>query len=216
MAKELLEHQAREMLSRYGAPVLDFRLARSAGEAASAARELGYPVALKVVSPHIVHKSDAGGVRLGLSSEPEVEHAYGEILSSAARFDPNAHVEGVLVSPFLQGGTELIVGVSRDAQFGPVVMVGLGGVFVEIFKDVSFAVTPVEPWEATEMLENLRAYPLLTGARGRDPVDLEALERLILAVSDLAGQEPVEELDLNPVLCFPDRVLVADARLSLV
>ena len=216
MGRILLEHEAKELLRKHHLPVLDFQLAKNVDQATAAARRLGYPVVIKIVSPQIAHKSEAGGVVINLGSETELRAAYENMMSAIKDYDPGAEIKGVLVSPHLSEATEMIVGVINDSQFGPVVMAGLGGIFVEVFKDVSFGIAPLERQEAAEMLENLKAFPILTGARGRPKLDLELIEDLMVKVSDLALKESIEELDLNPVFCYPDRVLVADARVSLL
>lgn len=215
MTKALLEHEAKQLLADHGIPVLPFRFCTTEQELLRGAEELGYPVVIKVVSHQIVHKSEAGGVRLNLKDSQELLKAYTEMMSSVRAYDPSAHIDGVLVSPFLKGAREIIVGSTYDAQFGPTVMAGLGGIFVEIFKDVSFGIAPVNLKEAREMLSSLKAYPLLEGARGESGIDIESLARLIAAVSRLVMEIPVQELDLNPVFCFSDRVMAADARILL-
>lgn len=215
MAKPLLEHEARLWLKEMGLPVLDSVFCSTPEEAVKAAREAGFPVVLKVVSPQVVHKSDAGGVRLDLKNEEQVKKAFADIIASVLGHNPWAEIRGVLVSPFVKGATELIVGAVKDSQFGPVVMAGLGGIFVEVFKDVSFGIAPVGEDEAREMLESLKAYSLLQGARGRERLSIDDIVKLIVRVSELAYQNPIEELDLNPVFCFPDRVVIGDARILL-
>jgi len=211
----MLEHEAKELLRKHSIPVLDFKFCSSLPETIQAAREFGFPVVLKVVSPQIVHKSDAGGVKLNLKNEGEVEKAFSEIVESAREYDPFAVIEGVIVSPFVKGATELIIGSTYDAQFGPVVMVGLGGIFVEIFKDVSFGIAPVDKREATEMLKSLKAYKIIEGARGQEGLNVEEIIQLVFEVSEFVSEQPIKELDLNPVFCFADRVLVGDARILL-
>ncbi len=184
-------------------------------EAVRAASSMGFPVVLKIVSPQIVHKSEAGGVKLNIRNEEELNRAYTEMMASARSYDAQAEISGVLVSPFMTGAKELILGSVEDPQFGPVVMVGLGGIFVEIFKDVSFGITPLDMEEATEMLENLKAYPILEGTRGQQGLPVGEIALLIVNVSRLISEQPILELDLNPVFCFPDQVLVADARVLL-
>lgn len=215
MSRALLEHEARQLLKEYGIPVLDFEFCSSLPETVRAARRLGFPVVLKVVSREIVHKSDAGGVKLNLKSEVEVEKAFAEIVASARKYNPSAIIEGVIVSPYLEGATELIIGSTHDPQFGPVVMIGLGGIFVEVFKDVSFGIAPVNEREATEMLNSLKAYKIFEGVRGREGLNIREIVQLLVSVSEFVCQQPIKELDLNPIFCFSDRVLVGDARILL-
>lgn len=211
----MLEHEARKMLEENQIPVLDYEFCETIDETLNAVKKMGYPVVLKVVSPHIIHKSEAGGVRLNLKTDKELTRAYSEMMHSIAKYSPDAEIWGVLVSPYLDGATELIVGSINDSQFGPVVMVGLGGIFVEIFKDVSFGIAPVDSREALEMLEDLKSYPIIKGIRGKKRLDIKAIRDLIVNVSNLVCSNPIEELDLNPVFCYSDKVLVGDARILM-
>jgi len=215
MDKALLEHEAKQLLRDFQIPVLTFKFCQTEGEAVRAASSMGFPVVLKIVSPQIVHKSEAGGVKLNIKNEEELNRAYAEMMASARNYDAQTEISGVLVSPFITGAKELIVGSVEDPQFGPVVMVGLGGIFVEIFKDVSFGITPLDMEEATEMLENLKVYPILEGTRGQQGLPVGEIASLIVNVSRLISEHPILELDLNPVFCFQDQVLVADARVLL-
>ena len=215
MDKALLEHEAKQLLRDFQIPVLSFEFCQTEEEAVRAVSSMGFPVVLKIVSPQIVHKSEAGGVKLNIRNEEELNRAYAEMMASVRNYDAQAEISGVLVSPFMTGAKELIVGSVEDPQFGPVVMVGLGGIFVEIFKDISFGITPLDMEEATEMLENLKAYPILEGTRGQQGLPVGEIASLIVNVSRLISEQPILELDLNPVFCFPDQVLVADARVLL-
>jgi acetate---CoA ligase (ADP-forming) len=212
----LLEHEAYGVLDAYGIPVVAHRLAGSADEAAEAAREMGFPVVLKVVSPQIVHKTDAGGVRLDLRNEADVREAYGSLLSGVTERAPDAEIRGVLVAPFRKEGRELILGMSTDPTFGPVVMFGLGGIYVETFQDVAFRVPPVTEQEAREMIASIRSYPLLEGVRGEPAVDLDAVAEGIQRLSQLVqDQAAIGEVDVNPFLASPDGVIALDARIRL-
>lgn len=213
MAKPLLEHEAKIWLKENGIPVLDFLFCTCAEEAVKAAKGLGFPVVLKVVSPQVVHKSDVGGIQLNLKNDEEVKKAYTAIMESVHSHNPEAGIRGVLVSPFVEGATELIIGAVNDFQFGPVIMVGLGGIFVEVFRDVSFGIAPLNQDEAMEMLESLKAHSLLQGARGRERLSIKDIVQLMVKVSEIVYQNDIEELDLNPVFCYPDKVLVGDARI---
>ena len=173
---------------------------------------------LKVSSDEILHKSDAGGVRVGLRNEDQVKNAFREILENASAYDPDVHVDGVLVQQMVGGGTEVIVGMNRDPQFGPVIMFGLGGIYVEVLGDVAFRVAPVSEADAREMIEEIRSVEVLKGARGREPADLDALVDCILRVSQLAVEyDRLTECDVNPLVVFGKGrgVVALDARFAL-
>jgi len=212
-ARVLTEIESKELVKQAGVPVNDTLLAESEAAAVAIARRLGFPVVLKVISSGIVHKSDIGGVKLALKSPDEVKAAYHGILAAARAKYPDAKIDGVSVQKMAPPGVEVIIGVSRDPQFGPVVMFGLGGVTVEVYKDVSLRVVPLRRRDAAEMLREIRGYPLLTGYRGRAPVDTRSLEDMLLEVSRFVQKHPeIRELDLNPVICYPDGALAVDAR----
>jgi acetate---CoA ligase (ADP-forming) subunit beta len=212
----ITEVAAKELLSAQGIPVMPTRLARSSNEAVRWAKDLGLPVALKVVSPDVVHKSDIGGVRLHLTSRAQVSKAYGEILTGVRSHVPDAVIEGVSVQSMAQAGIEVVMGLTRDRTFGPVIMFGLGGVFVEVLNDVAFRVVPLRPKDARAMMREIRGFPTLQGARGAPPIDLAALEDILLKLSALAEQRPeIHEIDLNPVLAYPTGALAVDARILL-
>ena len=210
----LTEVESKQVLREAGIPVALAVLAADAKAAVQAADKVGFPVVMKVVSPDVAHKSDVGGVRLGLESKEEVEQAFGEIAASVKATQPDARIEGVAVQKMAPAGTEVIIGMSKDPQFGPVMMFGLGGVFVEVLKDVAFRIVPLEPKDAREMVREIKGFAVLEGVRGQKPADLAALESLILQVSEFIEAHPgVEELDLNPVLAYPDGVMAVDARI---
>lgn len=212
----LLEHEARHLLRDYQLPVAEFVLASDPEAAVFAAREFNSPVAMKIVSPDILHKTEAGGVRLNVAGETEVRKAFAEILENASRYKAGADLRGVLVSPMMPKGLEVIVGVTHDEQFGPVIMFGLGGIMVDVLKDVAFRVLPLTERDARDMLAEIKATPILDGVRGAPPADREALARLLLRVSDLVLECPqIRELDLNPVFVYPEGVSVVDARILL-
>jgi len=205
----LTEPEAMAWLSENGVRVPDFRLAHNADQAVQACRELGWPVVMKVVSPQILHKSDVGGVVLGIRDEGGAREAFHRL----EKIGRDKDFRGVLVTAQLQGGREVLVGLSRDAQFGPVVVFGLGGIYTEILKDVSLRTAPVDDSEAMQMIREVRSSKLLMGARGEPPGDIRALAVLISRVSQLPLRYPeVAELDLNPVFVFSDGVVAADAR----
>jgi len=212
----LTEVESKQVLAEAGIPVVPARLATTPQEAAAVAREVGFPVVLKIVSPDIVHKTDVGGVRLGLKDAQEVATAFAELVESARRHVPDARIEGVSVQAQARPGVEVIMGMSKDPQFGPVLMFGLGGILVEILKDVSFRIVPIEARDAREMIREIRAFPVLQGYRGQPPSDLEALEGMLLRLSKLAEAFPeVEELDLNPVFAYSQGAVAVDARIVL-
>jgi acyl-CoA synthetase (NDP forming) len=209
----LTEVESKEMLKAAGIPVVDTRLARSKKEAVSISREIGFPVVLKLMSAYVVHKSDSGGVKLGLENSAQVEKAYSAIMSSVKGVYPEAKIQGVSVQRMARPGVEVIVGMSRDPQFGPVLMFGLGGILVELLKDVSFRIVPVSKADAAEMIREIKGFPMLEGFRGSEPADLGALENLIVGVSEFIERNPgVKELDLNPVFAYKDGVVAVDAR----
>jgi acyl-CoA synthetase (NDP forming) len=212
----LTEVEAKELLKQAGISVIDTKLATSREEALSISRRLGFPVALKIASPDIVHKSDAGGVKLGLRTSTQVGKAYDDIMKAIKKQYPGAAIKGVSVQKMARPGVEVIIGMSKDAQFGPVIMFGLGGVLVEILKDVSFRIVPLARRDAREMIREIKGYPLLEGYRGQEPVDVGYLEELILKVSSFVEQHPeVAELDLNPIFAYKDGAVAVDARVVL-
>jgi acyl-CoA synthetase (NDP forming) len=212
----LTEIESKQVLHEAGIPVALAVLAHDAKEAAKAAENTGLPVVLKIVSPDVTHKSDVGGVKLGLESAEQVEEAFEEIVAAVKKTQPDARIEGVAVQKMAAPGTEVIVGMSKDPQFGPVMMFGLGGILVEVLKDVAFRIVPLEPKDAREMVHEIKGFPVLEGVRGQQPADTVALEKLILQVSEFVEVHPeIEELDLNPVFAYPDGVLAVDARIVL-
>jgi acyl-CoA synthetase (NDP forming) len=212
----LTEIESKEVLARAGIPVTQAALATSAVEAGKLAKKMGFPVVLKIVSPDITHKSDVGGVIVGLDSKKAVEAGYAAILKAVRKKQPKARVEGIAVQKMAPEGTQVIVGMSKDPQFGPVMMFGLGGVLVEVLKDVSFRIVPLEKRDATQMVREIKGYPVLEGFRGKPGADLAALEGMILQVSEFAAAHPeVAELDLNPVFAYPDGAIAVDARVVL-
>ena len=213
---QLTEIESKELLQEAGIPVIETKLARTKKEAISTSKGLGFPIVLKVVSPDIIHKSDSGGVRLGLTNATRVGDAYREIMLSIRQRLPGARFQGVAVQKMARPGVEVIIGVSKDAQFGPVLMFGLGGILVEVLKDVSFRLIPLTRKDAEEMIREIKGYPLLQGYRGQEPADIHFLEQLIVKVSELVEQYPqIKELDLNPVFAYRDGAIAVDARIAL-
>jgi len=214
--EQLTQIEALSLMRAYRIPVAESRLATSADEAASSAGELGYPVVLKVVSADVIHKTDVGGVRVGLASECDVRRAYDEILTRVRSASPQARVDGILVQRMMRGECETIVGVTRDASFGALVMFGLGGIFVEALRDVVFRIAPVDDGEALRMVTGLRGAKFFEGLRGAPPVDRGALVSVIRRLGQLAVDCPeIVELDVNPLLALEHGAIALDARVRV-
>jgi acyl-CoA synthetase (NDP forming) len=213
---QLTELESKEILKEAGVPVIEARLAKTKAEASALARKMGFPVALKIVSPDVIHKSDSGGVVLGLNNVTQVGEAYSKILSAVKKHYPKAKIQGVSVQKMAKTGVEVIIGMTKDAQFGPVLMFGLGGILVEVLKDVAFRIVPLTKRDAHEMIKEIKGYPLLEGYRGQDPADVSFLENLLLTVSDFVDKNPeIKELDLNPIFAYKNRAVAVDARVIL-
>jgi acyl-CoA synthetase (NDP forming) len=212
----LTEYEGTSILAKYHFPVAEGKLAATESEAVSFARELSYPVVMKLMSPDIIHKSDAGCVLLNIRSDEEAKTAFDTLYLNAARYKPSADIHGVLVQRMFPKGLELIVGVKRDPVFGHMITVGAGGVLVELLHDFSTALVPVTRREAEEMLHQLKIYPLLNGYRGAEILDQEAVIQLILQLNDLCIQmEEISELDLNPVFVYEQGVRITDVRILM-
>ena len=204
--KALTEGEAKAILELYGVSVPKRQLAKNAKTAAQAAQEMGFPVVMKIASADITHKTEAGGVRLGIKNGREAGQAYKEIIAKAKAYNPQATLDGVLVEQMVTDGLQVIVGFKQDPRFGPVVTFGLGGIFVELIRDFALRLVPLDEEEALAMIRETKAYPLLTGFRGEKPRDIQALAQVILAVSQLAQdcKEELAELDINPVMVLPE------------
>ena len=212
------ERHAQSILKAAGIPIPESKLAPTPGDAAACAERMGFPVVLKISSDDILHKSDAGGVKVGMQNAEEVKQAFAEIMDSAREYNPTADIDGVLVQRMVDGGTEVIVGMNRDPQFGPMIMFGLGGIYVELLKDVSFRVAPITALDAEEMIDEIRTSKMLKGFRGKPEGDLEALKDCLMRVAQLAQQFPqLAECDLNPLKVFPkgDGIVAVDVRFGL-
>jgi acyl-CoA synthetase (NDP forming) len=210
----LVETEARQYLQSRGISVPEYKLATSAQEAVDYAKALDFPVVLKIVSKEIVHKSDVGGVRVNLRTAEEVAGAYENILSSVNERVPGAKIAGVLVAKHIEDALEVIIGATVDKQFGPVIMFGLGGIFVEVFKDVTFGIAPLSMPEAESMVRDIQGYPLIKGVRGQSGKNEPALASLLVQVSDLMMKDrDLLEVDLNPVLVTSEGAYIADARI---
>jgi acyl-CoA synthetase (NDP forming) len=214
--KNLLETEAKAVCMEYGIPVARSELAKNEEEAAKYAEKIGFPVVLKILSPDIIHKSDVGGVMVNLKDAKEVHDAYEQILSNVKKHDSKARIIGLLVQEMAPASTEVIVGSTKDPQFGPAIMFGLGGVFVEVLKDVTFRIAPITAEEAREMIEEVKAYPLLKGYRGTPPADINAIVEILLATSRLVTEhQEIKELDLNPIIVYEKGAKTVDARIIL-
>jgi acyl-CoA synthetase (NDP forming) len=212
----LTEIESKALLSEAGITVVETKLARSREEAVLISKKFGFPVALKIVSPDITHKSDVGGVKLGLKTPKQVKEAYDEILSVVGQKYPKAMVEGMSVQRMARPGTEVIIGMTKDAQFGPMLMFGLGGILVELLKDVSFRIVPLDREDAREMVHEIKGYRFLEGYRGREPVDVSLLEEMLVKISSFVDSHPeIKELDLNPIFAYQDGAIAVDARVIL-
>jgi acetyltransferase len=212
----LAPEDALRVLEHYGIPLARWRLAADPRAAARAAREIGYPVAVKAVARGLVHKSELGAVAIDLEDEPALQAALARMAESLAA--AGLRLDGFLVQEMARGGHETIFGISTDPRFGPLLMFGLGGKYVEVFNDVRFGVTPLMPSEAMEMVRSIRGFKLLTGVRGEAAADLEVLAEVLLRLSLLAERHPeIVELDLNPFLAAPERAraVAVDARLRV-
>ena len=215
---DLIEIEAREILDAYGFELPRTILANTTKEAVKAASEIGYPVVMKIASPDVLHKSDLGGTRVGLGNERMVEDAFFDITSNVRQRLPNARILGIVVQEMIQGGKEVILGITNDIQFGPMIMFGLGGIYVEVLKDVSFRIVPVSVEEADAMIREIRSFPLLRGVRGESPADLIAIRKSILLLSQMALDFPeIIEADINPLLIRPQGkgAIAVDARFTI-
>jgi len=214
--KFLLESEAKTVCRAYGIPVTDFEVAKNGAEAVEFAQKIGYPVVLKIVSPDVIHKSDVGGVIVNIKDAENVQKAYEQIMDSVKKHKPNAKIVGVLVQEMAPQSTEVIVGATKDPQFGPTLMFGLGGIFVEILKDVTFRIAPITEDEAREMITAVKAYPLLKGYRNTPPADIEAIVKILLNTSRLVMEhQEIKELDLNPIMVYEKGAKTVDARIIL-
>jgi len=212
----LLEPEAKAVCMEYGIPVTAFRVAKTEEEAVKFARDIGYPVVLKIISPNIIHKSDVGGVILNLKTPEEVRRAYREILTNVKKHKADAEIKGILVQEMAPKSIEVIVGATKDPQFGPALMFGLGGVFVEILKDVTFRIAPISEGDALEMITEVKAYPILKGYRGQPPADIDTIVNILLSTSKLVMDHlEIKELDLNPIMVYQKGAKTVDARIIL-
>jgi acyl-CoA synthetase (NDP forming) len=214
--RSLLETEAKELLKEYEIPVPDFKLIKSEDEIIGLAKEINFPIVMKIVSPDIIHKTDVGGVKIGIKDEKEAKLAYQEIIFKAKKYNKKAKISGVIVYPIVPQGTEIIIGMMKDPHFGPVIMFGLGGIFVEVLKDISFRILPIEERDAREMITEIKGHEILKGVRGETPKDIEAIKNLLMKISQLSIENPeIKEIDLNPIFVFKKGLQVVDARMIL-
>jgi acyl-CoA synthetase (NDP forming) len=212
----LLEHEAKTVCKEYGIPITELKIAHTAEETVKYSEQIGYPIVLKIVSPDVLHKFDVGGVILNINSQEEARNAYNQIIQNVKKHKPDAKISGILVQEMAPSATEIIVGSIKDAQFGPTLMFGLGGTFVEVMKDVSFRIAPITEEDAREMISEIKAYPILQAFRGQAPRDIDAITRILLDTSKLVmDHQDIKELDLNPVMVYEKGAKTVDARIIL-
>jgi acetyltransferase len=215
---EIGEYEAREIISAYGFKIPGSVIANNVLDAEFIAEKMGYPIVMKIASPDILHKSDIGGVRVGIANKAEVRETFLEMKERAKRFFPEADLWGISLQEMIEGGKEVILGMARDPQFGPLVMFGLGGIYVEVLKDVSFRIAPLCVEDADEMIHGIRSLPLLQGARGEKAVDIDSIAESLLRLSQLVTDFPeILEIDINPLKVFPtgQEPVAVDARLAI-
>jgi len=212
----LSQTDAMSLLSAYGLPAIKTEFARTRQQAVALAKKIGLPVAMKIVSPDVVHKTDIGAVKLDLNSDQDVGAAFDEILKNVKTNSPGARIEGVLLQNYVTGGTETIIGIHRDPKFVPLLMFGLGGIYVEAYRDVSFRLVPIRELGARNMIQQIRGGKILEGFRGQPPRDVEAIAECIERLSQLSMElEEVQELDVNPLLAFEKGCKAVDARVII-
>ena len=212
----LLEPEAKEILKAWEIPLPPNFVVKDKDAVIGAANNIGYPVVLKVVSRDILHKTEAGGVMAGLKNAQEVEDSFNEMIFELSDHYATAKIEGFLIERMVDKGVEVIVGGVRDAQFGPAVMFGIGGVMVELLKDVSFRLAPVTKEECLAMMEEIKAYPLLAGYRGAEPADLDAIADVIIKIGNIMAEAvDIKEMEINPLIVYPEGAMAVDARVVL-
>lgn len=214
----LPEPEAHEVLKAYGFPILRSQLVKNVEEAITSAETIGYPVVLKIVSPQILHKVDVGGVQVNIKTKAELRRAYKELLSNVKSNMPDAEIWGVFVQEMAKKGKETIIGMNRDPHFGPILLFGLGGIYVELFKDVSFRIAPIRELGARRMIRQIRGYRMFEGFRGEPSSDTKAIEECLQRLSQLVIDfEEIDELDINPLIVYQegDGAVVVDARILL-
>lgn len=210
----LTENETKKLLAGYGIPVTRGNIATTADEALDIALSIGFPVAMKISSPDITHKTDVGGVLLDVGQD-DIRTKYDELVSNIRDSVPEARIEGVLVQQMAQQGHEVIIGLKKDAQFGHALMFGLGGIFVEVYRDVSFRIVPIDRNDGLRMISEIKGYPILKGIRGRKPADINAIADVLVSVSEMAVKENITELDINPLIVGERGAIAVDARAIL-
>ena len=212
----LLEHEAKNVCKEYGIPITALKIARTQEEAVQLSEEIGYPIVLKIISPDVLHKFDVGGVILNITDQKETRSSYNKIIENVKKYKSNARIYGILVQEMAPRSTEVIVGAIKDQQFGPTLMFGFGGTFVEVMKDVAFRVAPISKEDAHEMISEVKAYPILRGYRGQPPLDIDTIAEILLSTSRLVmDHQEIKELDLNPIMVYERGAKTVDARIIL-
>jgi acetyl-CoA synthetase (ADP-forming) len=212
----LTELEAREVLTHYGIPTVIGQVIKSIEEAKKFVEKVGYPLVLKVLSPQIIHKTEVGGVILNIKNEKELFEAYHQIIKNVEKNAPKATIEGFFIQEMLSSDREVIIGGKYDPTFGPTIAFGLGGVFVEVFEDISFRVAPITQEDAIDMIKEIKAFKILKGYRGQKPVDFKALVDILLKTSKMLEENPeIKELDINPIFALPDKAVAVDARIII-
>jgi len=212
----LTELEAREVLIHYGIPTVRGQVIKTMEEAKEFIKETGYPVVLKVLSPQIIHKTEVGGVILNIKNEKELYEAYNQLIRNIKKNAPKAAIEGFFIQEMLTSDREVIIGGKYDSTFGQTIAFGLGGVFVEVFEDISFRVVPITQEDAIDMIKEIKAFKILKGYRGQKPVDFKALVDILLKTSKMLEENPeIKELDINPLFALLDRAVAVDARIII-
>jgi len=212
----LTELESREVLTHYNIPLVKGEIVKSVDEAKKFIEKIGYPIVLKVVSRQIIHKSDVDGVMLDIKNEKELFQDYHQLIKNVEKNSPNATIDGIFVQEMLPRDIEVIVGGKKDPTFGQTIAFGFGGIFVEVFDDISFRVVPITKEDALEMIKEIKAQKILEGYRGKKPADVNALVDILLKTSKLLQENPeIKELDINPIFALPDRAVTGDARIII-
>jgi len=208
----LTEFESKNLLKKIGIPIPEQELATTKEETIAAAKKIGFPVVLKLIAEDIIHKSDTGAVKLNINSEVEIATAYDELMKISSQSEKSISVQKMAAEPI----TELIIGMTTDAQFGPALMFGIGGILVELLEDVSFRIAPITEYDAREQIHEIKGFPILDGYRGKPKADLDAIVNTLLKISDLViKHEEINEMDLNPVFIYENGLVCVDARIIL-